>query len=212
MLRSKQEKIACLIVLLFSFGLFYFGTDGFTAFTDEAARTAKLEKEQPLLPKVTLEDNAKREYTFDEFSGKYIFMTFFYTACSTVCPELEKNVAEVYYEIPEQYIGEDIIFLSVSFDPERDTPETLDRYRTYFGSDGETWRMARVNDKQELDRLLEKLGVIAIPDGQGDFQHNVAFYIINKEGYLTDVLNFNDTKGATEKLMSLLQEEAGGTS
>lgn len=212
MLRLKHEKIACLIVLLFSFGMFYIGTDGFIAFTDEAARTAKLEKERPLLPEVTLEDNAKREYTFDEFSGKYIFMTFFYTACSTVCPELEKNVAEVYYEIPKQYIGEDIVFLSVSFDPERDTPDVLDRYRTYFGSDGETWRMARVNDEQELDRLLEELGVIAIPDGQGDFQHNVAFYVINKDGYLTDVLDFNDPKGATEKLLSLLEEDAGGTS
>jgi len=205
MLKNRHQMIALAVVLLFGFTLFYVGTDGFTAFTEETARTNKLMEEQPLLPEVTLQDNKSREYTFSEFEGKYIFMTFFYTACSTVCPQLEMNVAEVYEKIPDEYIGEDVVFLSVSFDPERDTPEILDRYRTHLGSDGENWRMARINDDEELQKLLDEFGVIAIPDGQGDFQHNVAFYIVNKEGYLTDVLDFEDIEGASSTLLSKLK-------
>jgi|SRR5690625_5223171 len=205
MLKNRHQMIALAVVLLFGFTLFYVGTDGFTAFTEETARTNKLMEEQPLLPEVTLQDNKSREYTFSEFEGKYIFMTFFYTACSTVCPQLEMNVAEVYEKIPDEYIGEDVVFLSVSFDPERDTPEILDRYRTHLGSDGENWRMARINDDEELQKLLDEFGVIAIPDGQGDFQHNVAFYIVNKKGYLTDVLDFEDIEGASSTLLSKLK-------
>jgi len=207
MFKNRHQTIALAIVILFGFILFYVGTDGFTAFTEETARTNKLIKEQPLLPEVTLEDSKSREYTFLEFEGKYLFMTFFYSACSTVCPQLEMNVAEVYEAVPEKYLGDDIVFLSVSFDPERDTPEILDRYRTYFGSDGEKWRMARINDERELKTLLDEFGVIAIPDGEGDFQHNVAFYIVNKEGYLTDVLDFDDIEGAKTKVLQRLEQE-----
>lgn len=205
MFKNRHQLIALAIILLFGIGLFYIGTDGFTAFTEETARTNKLIDEQPLLPKVTLEDSLEREYNFSEFEGKYIFMTFFYSACSTVCPQLEMNVAEVYGNIPEKYLGEDIVFLSVSFDPERDTPEILDRYRTYFGSDGEKWRMARVEDKGELDILLDEFDVIAIPDGDGDFAHNVAFYLVNPDGHLVDVMDFEDIEGATNKVMDALE-------
>lgn len=203
--KNRHQFIALAIILVFGFVLFYVGTDGFTAFTAETARTNKLIEEKPALPELTLEDSKGREYSFDEFEGKYMVMTFIYTACSTVCPQLEMNTAEIYKAIPEKYLGEDIVFLSVSFDPERDTPEILDRYRTYFGSDGEKWRMARIKDEKELKQMLDEFGVIVIPDGEGDFTHNVAFYLVDREGYLQDVIDFEDIDGAKEKVLSALE-------
>lgn len=210
MFKSRHQVISLAIIILFGFTLFYVGTDGFIAFTEETARTNKLIEDQPLLPSVTLEDTKSREYDFTEFEGKYLLMTFFYSACSTVCPQLEQNVSEIYEAIPEKYLGEEIVFLSVSFDPERDTPEILDRYRTYFGSDGEKWRMARVTDEKELKTLLDEFGVIAIPDGEGDFQHNVAFYLVDPEGYLIDVIDFTDIEGATTEVLNVLEQEGQG--
>jgi len=207
---KNRQFIAITIISLFGIILFYIGTDGFQAFTAETARTNKLLETQPLMPEVTLEDSKGREYGFSEFEGKYIMMTYIYTRCSTVCPQLEKNLAEVYEAIPENYLGEDIVFLSVSFDPDRDTPEILDRYRTYFGSDGEKWRMARVPDKEELQNLLDEIGVIVIPDGEGDFSHNVAFYLVDREGFLVDVMDFADIEGAKDKVLNILQTELEG--
>ena len=205
--KLKRQWISLTVVILFGFALFFIGTDGFTAFTEETARTNQLVEEQPSLPQVTLEDTFEREYDFSEFEGKYVLMTFFYSSCSTVCPILEQNVANIYEEVPAKYLGEDIVFLSVSFDPERDTPEVLDKYRTYFGSDGEEWRMARVADEQELDFLLDEFGVIAIPDDEGEFSHNVAFYLVNPDGYLEDVMDFEDVDGATNKVLHALESE-----
>jgi len=206
---KNRQFIAIVIISIFGFLLFYIGTDGFQAFTAETARTKQLISEQPQMPEVILEDSKGREYDFSEFDGQYLMMTYIYTRCSTVCPQLEKNLAEVYEAIPEKYLGEDITFLSVSFDPERDTPEILDRYRTYFGSDGETWRMARIPDQQELDYLLDEIGVIVIPDGEGDFAHNVAFYLVDPEGYLVDVMDFTDIEGATEQVLNILEGMEG---
>lgn len=205
MKKYRHQIISISVILLFGLILFYIGTDGFTAFTEETARTNKLMKEQPQVPEVVLEDSTGREFSFSELNGKYVFMTFFYTSCSTVCPQLEMNVKEVYDQVPEDYLGEDIVFLSVSFDPERDTPEVLDRYRKYFETDADNWRMARVNDRVELDTLMDNLGVIAIPDGDGDFAHNVAFYLINPDGYLTDVMDFEEIDFATDKVLKVLE-------
>src|SRR5690625_4889720 len=129
---KNRQFIAITIISLFGIILFYIGTDGFQAFTAETARTNKLLETQPLMPEVTLEDSKGREYGFSEFEGKYIMMTYIYTRCSTVCPQLEKNLAEVYEEIPENYLGEDIVFLSFIFDSYLDTPEILVSYINYY--------------------------------------------------------------------------------
>lgn len=210
MIKNRHNLIAILIVLLFGGLLFYFGTDGFQAYTIEMARTNKLMQDKPKFPDVTLEDSKARVYPFTEFEGKYVMITFIYTACTGVCPQLEKNLAEVYHQLPREYIGDDIVFLSISFDPERDDPETLEKYQSYFDSDGETWRMARINDREELDSLLNSFGVIVIPDGEGDFSHNSAFYLVNPDGYLMDVMDFTEIDIAASKVTTILDREVGG--
>ncbi|WP_106498063.1 SCO family protein [Lentibacillus sp. Marseille-P4043] len=207
MIENRRNALAITIVIIFGSILFYIGTDGFHAFTAESARTYELIKNKPTFPSVTLQDSRERTYTFDSFAeGKFVFLTFMYTSCTTVCPQLEMNMANVYKMIPQKYIGEDIVFLSISFDPERDNPETLTKYRTYFGSDGETWRMARVKNKTELDTLLNKLGVVVIPDGNGNFTHNTAFYLIGKQGHLLEVLDFTKTDEAANTVNKILIE------
>jgi len=209
MLRNRHNRIAVIIVLLFGFVLLYVGTDGFQAFTAERARTNKLIEQQPAFPNVTLEDSNERTYSFSEFAGKCVMITFIYTSCTDVCLQLEVNLAEVYELIPEKYIGEDIVFLSISFDPTRDDPETLDKYRSYFESDGETWRMARIPDQRELDQLLDEFGVIVIPEDNGHFTHNSAFYLVDPQGDLIDVMGYTETEKAADKVIDMLEKEAG---
>jgi len=208
MLRNRHNRLAVIIVLLVGFVLLYVGTDGFRAFTAERARTNSLIAQQPAFPNVTLEDSNERTYSFPEFAGKYVMITFIYTSCTDVCLQLEVNLAEVYDLIPEKYIGEDIVFLSISFDPTRDDPETLDRYRSYFESDGETWRMARIPDQRELDQLLDEFGVIVIPEDNGHFTHNSAFYLVDPRGDLIDVMDYTETERAADKVIDNLEKEA----
>lgn len=206
MKKLGRNTLASITVLLFGLVLFYIGTDGFHAFTAEAARVERLKEDKPEFPTVTLEDTNWRAYPFSEFKGKYVFITFLYTSCGTVCPELEMNMGDVYKQLPKRYLGKDIIFLSISFDPERDTPERLDKYKDMFESDGETWRMARIADKAELDSLLKEFGVIVIPDGEGNFAHNSAFYLVDPNGNLADVMDYKQTDEAARKVAGILKE------
>lgn len=204
MFPKNRTALSNLLVLMFGIVLFYIGTDGFKAFTAETARVNQLMDEKPQFPDVTLEDNNGKTYSFSEFEGKYVFITFLYTSCGTVCPELEVNMSEVYKRIPEEYIGHDIQFLSISFDPERDDPKTLDTYRKAFGSDGETWRMARIPEQQELDSVLDRFGVIVIPDEYGNFAHNSAFYLVNPKGQLIEVMDYTLIEEAADRVTEIL--------
>lgn len=212
MITNWRKKLAMTLILTFGASLFYFGTEGFTAFTVETSRVNQLIKEQPDFPNVTLEDSKERVYSFSEFDDQYVLITFIYTSCTTVCMELEMNMAQVYDRVPDEYIGKDVSFLSVSFDPEVDDPETLEKYRGYFNSDGETWRMARISDQEELDNLLDEFGVIVIPDGYGDYAHNVAFYLVNPNGKLIDVLDYQNIDETVDKIVQIIEQDRGNRS
>ncbi|MBT2643131.1 SCO family protein [Bacillus sp. ISL-41] len=207
MIKNRQTLISCIVVLVFGLLLFYTGTDGFTAYTAETARVTKLVEEQPQFPQVTFEDSEGRSYSISEFEGKYVFITFIYTGCTTICIKLEENMSQVYDLLPSEYIGKEIVFLSISFDPGKDDPATLNKYKNLFGSDGETWRMARIPDQDQLDTLLEKFGVIVIPDGNGNFAHNSAFYLVDRQGELVNVMDFTKVNEAADKLKETLEAD-----
>lgn len=205
MIKISPNTISLLIVLMFGFILFFIGTDGFSAFTAETARVQKLMDDIPKFPDVTLEDSNGRKYSISEFEDKYVFITFLYTSCTTVCPELEYNMKQVYDKVPSKYMGKDIVFLSISFDPGRDDPATLNKYKDFFKSDGETWRMARIPDQTELDQLLKNFGVIVIPDEYGNFAHNSAFYLVDKKGSLVNVMDYKKIDEAAKSVVNILE-------
>ncbi len=117
---------------------------------------------------------------------------------------------QVYDKLPRSLLDQDIVFLSISFDPDRDDPARLEKYRQFFDSDGEKWRMARVKDQAELDRLLDRFGVIVIPDDSGGFAHNSAFYLVDPAGTLVDVMDYEDADRAAEKVAGYLNKGGAG--
>lgn len=204
----KKDMTAASIILMLGILLFYVTTDGFTAFTMEAQRLQDLKAAPPEFPDIEVVDNKGRSYDFEAFEGKYIFMTFIYTSCASACPEMSSNMKQVYDAVEAEQYGDDLVFLSMSFDTERDTAEVLDRYAGYFEADGETWRMLRVPDDRELQEILDMYGVTVIPEGDADFQHNTSFYLIKPDGQLGEVLDYRDVEAASAMLVNLM--EGGG--
>lgn len=180
-------------------------TDGYTTFTIEGKRINTLKEAPPEIPNIIVQDNKDRTYHFEEFEGKYMFMTFIYTNCSTVCPQMEVNMQEVFETLDMEKYKDDLVFLSISFDTERDTVEVLDRYAQYFNVDGDSWRMLRVPDDDDLQGLLDLYGVTVIPEGSSDFQHNTSFYLIKPDGQLLDVLDFREPQEAVQAIVNEIE-------
>lgn len=190
------------IIILGTGGLFY-STDHFQAFTAEQARRIDVLTHTPTVPNVTLEDSKSQTFTFADFRGKYILATYIYTSCGDVCPVVEMNFQRIYSQLPQNILGEQLQLLSISFDTRRDTPHHLEHHQEMYQADGINWRMVRVPDQQELDLLLEQSGVIVIPV-KNEFEHNAAFYLINPEGQLIKIFDYDSPNQVVNELKQIL--------
>ncbi len=85
----------------------------------------------------------------------------------------------------------------------------LDQYKDNFLADGETWRMARINDQTELDSLLDTFGVTVIPDGETDFAHNSAFYLVDKEARLMEIMDYTEVDEVAQHVNNILTNTEG---
>jgi len=180
-----RTAVASLLICGAGAVLFTIGTDGYRAFTTEQARRLAIARSPRAIPPVALEDQDGRQFALADYRGRNVAVNFVYTQCTSVCGLLSSGFQRMHRTARDR---EDVQLLSISFDP-RDTPALLREYGSHFGADGHGWRFARVRDTTGIAPLLRTFGIVVIPDGNGDFQHNAAVHVIDVEGRLSHVLD-----------------------
>jgi len=200
-----RNTIMAVMVSLLGMVALWAGTDGFHAYTSEGALRYSIAKHPVRLPDVTLQDQNGNRFSLASLGGKHVLFTFFYARCGDVCPALETQFKRVIDGISESYKGKDIVFLSVSFDPEHDDPDTLKHVADYYQADGANWRIVTVPDREQLQTLLTVCNVVAIPNKQDGYEHNAAIYAMDREQKLTHIFDYNMPDTVVRNVMTLLQ-------
>lgn len=180
--------MASLLVCAIGGALLWHGTDGLRAVTSEQARRRAIARAPRKLPVVTLEDQDGQPFTLEEYRGRAVAIDFIYTQCQSVCKLLSAGFQRMDRAQRSRGMNDRLQLVSISFDP-RDTPRHLRAAASHYGTDGGAWRFARVRDVRQLDPLLDAFGIVVIPDGRGDFQHNAAVHLLNRDGRLAAVLD-----------------------
>src|ERR1700712_5774855 len=73
----------------------------------------------------------------DLVKGKIVIISFIYTSCTDICPLTTARVAQLEEKLGDM-VGREVFFLSMTVDPETDTPERLKEYAERFGA-GPGW-------------------------------------------------------------------------
>ena len=109
------------------------------------------------LPNVELTTQEGRKVRFydDLVKGKVVAINFMFATCRKACPAATQNLAEVQDALGER-MGRDVTLLSISLDPERDTPEVLRGYAQAHGAKPGWYFLTGKRDDIEL--LRRKLG------------------------------------------------------
>jgi protein SCO1 len=184
---SAPRRLATLLAIsLLGSGALWWGSDGFTAFTAEAARRRAVLAEPRPLPAVGLEDQDGRRFTLADYAGRQLAVEFVYTRCNSICSSLGTAFRQIRDGVPA-VPGGDVALLSISFDPQHDDPAQLRDYAQRFGADGDAWRIARPADAGDLPALLATFGVVALPDGLGGFEHNAAIHQVGRDNRLRQI-------------------------
>lgn len=145
--------------------------------------SAYIPKGRPLAG-IRLTDHNNQPFTEERFKGKWSFMFFGYTHCPDVCPTSLLVMKAVWSKLPasaRQAPEPQMLFVSV--DPDRDTPEILKSYTTYYHPE-----FLGVTAKHKfLDILTTQVGALyGYEDGEteGDYtvNHSAQVVLIDPQG------------------------------
>jgi len=122
------------------------------------------------------------EVTLESLRGKVVAVTFIYTWCPDVCPMLTDKMARVQDALGADF-GTKVAFISITFDPERDTPEALKAYAEAFDADPAGWSFL-TGEPEAVRDVVQSYGVVALPTADDSIDHTLLTTLIDRNGII----------------------------
>ena len=144
------------------------------------------------VPNFRLVDQDHRSLSMRDLRGKAVALTFFYMRCPLpdFCPFVSKNFAAAARQVTrDERLRSRVELLSVTIDPDNDTPDVLRQYRDGFvGRDVEAariWRLA-TGTREQIRSMTEFFGLQARRE-YGQITHALRTVVIDPRGRITHV-------------------------
>ena len=135
------------------------------------------------LPDFTLTERAGSQINLSGLQGKVWIADFFYTTCPGPCPMLSSRLSDL-YKITRNLEG--VVLVSISTDPEKDTPDVLKQYAKKFGAE-ENW-LFLTGEKAGIYELANegfKLGVTEAGGNEKEpITHSAKLVLVDKNGFV----------------------------
>jgi protein SCO1/2 len=153
-----------------------------------ASATAHTTKDAARLPVVgpapqfTLTAASGERLALADLRGKVLAVTFIYASCTDTCPLLTAKMAVIQRRLGADF-GPRIGFVSITVDPEVDTPEVLRGYAKAHGANTDGW-VFLTGTPAEIKDVLRRYGVFARKNPRGDVDHLFLTSLIDRKGML----------------------------
>jgi protein SCO1/2 len=161
----------------------------------EAAQAADLKfKDLPLLD----QDGRQVRLVSDVIGDRIVVMDFVYTTCTTVCPVLTALLSQVQERLGDR-LGTEVLLVSMTVDPTRDTPERLKAYAEDRGA-GPGW-LWLTGAKPTVESVLDGLGAYS-----PRFEDHAAMVLVGdgRSGQWSRFFGFPSTDRILEQVDALL--------
>jgi protein SCO1/2 len=156
-------------------------------------------------PPFTLIDPNGDAVSLSDLKGRVVLLDFIYTHCPGPCPILTATHVSVQRKLPEE-LRERVHLVSISLDPERDTPERMGAYGEERGADLAHWSFL-TGDAASIDAVLAAYQVGSTPAKDGEISHLVITYLIDPEGRVAK--RFLGTEHSAEEIVAEIAQVAG---
>jgi protein SCO1/2 len=143
------------------------------------------------VPDFTLTSQAGRPVSLGQFKGKIVAASFVYTSCPlpNYCFRLSNNFGRLQKRFADR-LGRDLILLSITIDPVRDTPAVLAKYASTWKADANSWFFL-TGPEADIRALSRRFGVNYWPD-EGALTHSLHTIVIDRQGKLAANLEGNE--------------------
>ena len=158
--------------------------------TDDGPTAAKKSPAEKYFSDVELIDQDGRKLRFytDVLKDKVVAINTFFTTCTSICPPMNRNFEKMQEALGDR-LGKDAFLVSISVDPETDTPTRLKEYSKRFHAKP-GW-LFLTGKKENVDWALYKLGQ----------------YVETKDNHTSIFIIGNEPKGLWKKALGLAKAE-----
>jgi protein SCO1/2 len=132
-------------------------------------------------PKFELLNQDNIKISDETYKGKVYVLEFFFSTCPSICPKMNQSMLE----IEKTFFGNpNFGIVSITIDPEHDTPAVLKEHREFLGVKSSNWNFLTGDKTYIFDLSNKGFNLYAGQNNkaQGGFEHSGLFALIDKNG------------------------------
>jgi protein SCO1 len=136
-------------------------------------------------PDFVLQDAAGRSVNLGDFRRKVVVLHFIYTHCPDVCPLHAERIAEIQSMVNQTPMKDQVEFITITTDPDRDRGNVLAEYGRPHGLDPVNWIFLTTKSDQPDDttrKLARRFGHRFDKTDDGYQMHGIVTHVLDKEG------------------------------
>jgi protein SCO1/2 len=153
------------------------------------------------VPDFTLTDSRRQQVRLSNFRGRIVAINFMYTTCQL--PDYCLRLVNHFSALQKRFaaaLGHDLEFLTITFDPQRDTPEVLTEYARQWKPNLDTWHFL-TGTVADVQPVLDEFGMVAFP-AEGLMDHALHTVLVGRDGRL--LVNLEGNRFTTDQLGDLI--------
>lgn len=133
-------------------------------------------------PEFTLTKQDGKRLALKELRGKVLAITFIFASCVDTCPLLTAKMAGIQNRLGSDF-GKKVHFVSITVDPERDTPDVLKRYGEAHKANAAGWAFL-TGTSAEIREVAKRYGIYYKKTPRGDVDHTFLTSLVDRNGIL----------------------------
>lgn len=147
-------------------------------------------------------DQDGQKVRLSSYAGDMLAITFVFTRCPVpeYCPRMMRNFDAVAQRL-QNGGAENWRLLTVSFDPDYDTPEVMKAYGDRFGQSNSQWQLLTTDGGDTIESIAGDVG-LKYGEVDGTYLHNLRTVVLDEERRIQKV--FTDENWDPEELFNLL--------
>ncbi len=140
------------------------------------------------LPDFHLTNQSARVVSLESLRGQPWIADFIFTRCAGPCPRMTREMSRLQSSL-SKFPG--VKLVTITADPEHDTPEVLQRYGEKFGADASRWSLLTGEKRQIQHLAVDGFKVVAAENSAADptagedlFIHSTKFMLVDQSGHI----------------------------
>jgi len=132
------------------------------------------------LPDVSLIDQHGAAVSLASLKGKPVLIDFIYTSCASTCPMLTAKMAAIAHKLGPA-LGADVRIVSISLDPEHDSPVELAKYAQTHDAANSGW-LFLTGPPEKIDQVLALFKLRRTRESDGSITHSIEAFLLAPDG------------------------------